>query len=56
MAAAIAWALDDGVSLVEAVRLGVAAGAENATMLLPARLDPSHVQELAGQVLATRRA
>jgi len=50
-AAAAAWALRDGATLVEAVRCGVAAGTENARSLLPARLDPAIVRQTAGDVL-----
>jgi fructose-1-phosphate kinase PfkB-like protein len=54
MTAAIAWGLGGGAPLVEALRLGVAAGAENATRLLPARLDPRAVRDLAQQVAVDR--
>ena len=54
MTAAIAWGLGDGASLVETVRLGVAAGAENAAALLPARLNLHRVRELASHVVAER--
>jgi fructose-1-phosphate kinase PfkB-like protein len=54
MAAAIAWASSEGDSLPTAVRLGVAAGAANATMLLPARLDPGRVRQLSEQVAVTQ--
>ena len=50
MAAAIAWALEAGKAPLDAVRLGIAAGAENARELLPARLDPQRVLSLAEQV------
>jgi 1-phosphofructokinase family hexose kinase len=50
MAAAIAWAIRDGREMLEAVRLGVAAAAENLRHLLPCRLDPAAVQRLAEQV------
>jgi 1-phosphofructokinase family hexose kinase len=50
MAAAIAWATRDGRDIVEAVRLGVAAAAENLRQLLPCRLDPAATQRLASEV------
>ena len=50
MAAAIAWAIRDGRSIVEAVRLGIAAAAENLRRLETGRLDPAVVQRLAGEV------
>jgi 1-phosphofructokinase family hexose kinase len=56
MTAAIAWALVEGASLDEALRLGVAAGAANAAVLLPARLDPRQVRDLARHVAAERSA
>lgn len=40
LAATIAWALRDGQSPVDAVRLGLAAAAQNACQLLPCRIDP----------------
>lgn len=43
MAAAIAWATREGRSPVEAVRLGIAASAQNLRQLLPCRLDPSRL-------------
>jgi 1-phosphofructokinase family hexose kinase len=49
LAAGIAWALHEGASMVEAVRFGIAAAVENATTLLPARLDLNRVRaRLAG--------
>ena len=47
MAAAIAWAIRDGRGLIDAVKLGIAAAAENLAELLPARLDPANVQRMA---------
>ncbi len=43
LAAGLAWGLAEGRPLVEAVRLGLAAAAENVTQLLPARLTPERV-------------
>ncbi len=50
MAAAIAWAIRDGRSIVDAVRLGIAAAAENVRRLETGRLDPTVVQRLAADV------
>ena len=45
MAAAIAWAIRDGRPMVEAVRLGIAAAAENLRHLETGRLDAAVVQQ-----------
>jgi tagatose 6-phosphate kinase len=50
MAAAIAWATRDGRSIVDAVRLGIAAAAENLRRLETGRFDPVVVQRLAEDV------
>jgi 1-phosphofructokinase family hexose kinase len=50
LAAGIAWGLSLGRAPLDALRLGIAAAAENAGELLPARLDPQRVQEMAEQV------
>jgi len=50
MAAAIAWAIRDGRSTVEAVQLGIAAAAENLRHLETGRLDAAVVQRRAGEV------
>ena len=50
MAAGIAWATRDGLEPVDAVRLGIAAAAENLQQLLPCRLDPVRVNERAQDV------
>jgi tagatose 6-phosphate kinase len=50
MAAAIAWAVRDGRAMVEAVRFGIAAAAENLRKLLPCQLDPAKVQQRTEQV------
>jgi len=50
MAAAIAWAIRAGRSIVEAVALGIAAALENLRRLETGRLDPAVVQRLARQV------
>lgn len=44
LAAGIAVGLARGDVVPEAVRFGLAAGADNASQLLPARLDPARVQ------------
>lgn len=44
LAAGVAWGLSRADSLVDAVRLGMAAAAENLTQLLPAQLDPARVR------------
>lgn len=54
MAAGIAWATREGRPLVEAVRLGIAAAAENLRDLLPCRLDPARVQRRAEDVRVER--
>jgi tagatose 6-phosphate kinase len=54
MAAAIAWAVRDGRSMVDAAKLAVAAAAENLTQLFPCRLDPDRVQRLAEAVRVER--
>lgn len=50
LAAAIAWTYVAGVSMPECIRFGIAAGAENASMLLPGRLDPNRVRSLAAAI------
>ena len=50
MAAAIAWAIRDGRQMVEAVRLGIAAAAENVRQLTTCRLDAAVVQDRAQEV------
>lgn len=47
MAAAIAWATRQRRDIIEAVRLGIAAAAENLRHLLPCRLDPAVVEQRA---------
>ncbi|MBI4601724.1 MAG: bifunctional hydroxymethylpyrimidine kinase/phosphomethylpyrimidine kinase [Planctomycetes bacterium] len=44
LAAGIAWAADRGMDMPEAIRFGMAAAAENAAALLPARLDLARVR------------
>jgi fructose-1-phosphate kinase PfkB-like protein len=55
LAAGIAWRLDAGDDVPQAVRYGIAAAAENATMLLPGRLDPVLVERRAAEVKWTER-
>ena len=50
MAAGIAWAIRDGRSLIDAVKLGIAAAAENVGHLETCRLDPHTVQRRAAEV------
>lgn len=42
LTAGIAWALRKGLTMVEAVRIGMACAAENLVELLPARIDAKH--------------
>jgi tagatose 6-phosphate kinase len=50
LAAGAVWALRAGLAMPDAIRFGMAAAAENATMLLPARLDLERVQMRTGQI------
>ena len=50
LAAGIAWGMQEGVEMPEAVRLGVAAAADRLRTLLPSRLDPRRVQQRAAEV------
>jgi fructose-1-phosphate kinase PfkB-like protein len=50
MAAALAWATHDGLGLLDAVRLGIAAAGQNLRHLLPCRLDPARLVEEAKRV------
>lgn len=50
LAAATAWAYVAGEPMPECIRFGIAAGAENASLLLPARLDPGRVRSLAAAI------
>jgi fructose-1-phosphate kinase PfkB-like protein len=45
MAAGIAWAIRQGRDMVNAVKLGMAAAAENVRRLETGRLDPVRVQQ-----------
>jgi 1-phosphofructokinase family hexose kinase len=50
LSAAIAWATREGMDMLAAVRLGVAAAASNLRQLLPGRLDPAGLREQAESV------
>jgi fructose-1-phosphate kinase PfkB-like protein len=52
LAAGIACALQEGREAVDAIRFGMAAAAENATQLLPARLDRMRVEYRAAAIVA----
>ncbi len=54
LAAGIAWALASDDDMLRAVRIGIAAGVENALQLLPARLDPDLVLRRAESVTTDR--
>jgi len=50
LAAGIAWAVEQGSEMLEAIRFGMAAAAENAATLLPSRLDLQRVRERMAEV------
>jgi len=50
MAATIAWGLRAGHAVVECVRLGVAAAAQNVRQLLPCRLEPARLESAAAAI------
>jgi tagatose 6-phosphate kinase len=50
LAAGIAWALSRGKEMPDAITTGIAAAADNASMLLPARLNPEKVRRMAETV------
>jgi 1-phosphofructokinase family hexose kinase len=52
MAAALAWAIRDGVAMPDAVGLGIAASVDNLRQLLPCRLCAERVREMAGGIRA----
>jgi 1-phosphofructokinase family hexose kinase len=54
LAAAVAWALVEGASPNDAMRLGIAAAVENVGQLLPGRLDPHAVRTRAESIAAER--
>jgi 1-phosphofructokinase family hexose kinase len=53
LAAGLAWAIRNGMEMVEAIRFGMAAAAENATMMLPGRLDIERVRARAPEITYT---
>ena len=55
LAAGMAWGLTRGDTLVNAVRLGMAAAADNVTQLLPARLSRSRLDAILGRIGAATR-
>ncbi|HEV3138440.1 MAG TPA: PfkB family carbohydrate kinase, partial [Pirellulales bacterium] len=52
LAAGIGWGLARGMEPLAAIRLGIAAAAENVQQLLPARLDPEKVLARTESILA----
>jgi fructose-1-phosphate kinase PfkB-like protein len=50
LAAGIAWGVLQGWEMVESVRFGMGAAADNLQQLLPSRLNPARVAEFAQQV------
>ena len=50
MAAALAWAVHEGIAVPEAVRLGIGASVDNLCQLLPCRLDPHRIRDIAERV------
>lgn len=56
LAAGLAWGVDQGMEVIDALRFGVAAAAENACELLPARLSPALVRQRATEVVVAQRS
>ena len=54
LAGALAWAVEGGFSLPDAVRVGIAAAQDNLRTLLPCRLDPAWVRQRAERIPAVR--
>ncbi|HJT31936.1 MAG TPA: PfkB family carbohydrate kinase [Pirellulales bacterium] len=50
LAAGLAWSLSQGHDVLQAVRIGIAAAAQNAEQLLPGRINPRQTLELAEKV------
>jgi len=50
LAAGLAWALKSGMGMFEAVQFGMAAAAENAAMMLPARLNLERVRARTSEI------
>jgi tagatose 6-phosphate kinase len=55
LAAGVAWGLARGDTLLDAVRLGMAAAADNLTQLLPARLSVARVASIQRRIAAASR-
>jgi len=55
MAAGIAWAIRDGRSMVDAVKIGIAAALENLRRLDTGRVDPVRVKQTAEKVVVSTR-
>lgn len=56
MAAALAWAIRDGIAVPEAVRLGIGASVDNLCQLLPCRLNPHRVRHIAETVQSSTQS
>lgn len=54
LAAGIAWGIAQGLETPEAVRLGIAAAADNVSQLLPARIERQRVEAVARSVAIER--
>ena len=54
LAAGLAVAIERGAEIIDAVRYGAAAAADRLRLLLPGRLDPAHVEQIAFRVEAQR--
>lgn len=54
LTATLAWAIDRGETMIDAVRLAIAAASEDATLLLPARFDSSRISARAEAVQVER--
>ncbi len=50
LAAGIAWAIAQNKTMLDAIRFGIAAAADNVTQLLPARLDRTRIAKLEANV------
>jgi 1-phosphofructokinase family hexose kinase len=50
LAAGLAWGIGNGMEMFEAIRFGMAAAAENAAMMLPARLNLERVRARASEI------
>lgn len=54
LTATLAWAIDRGETMIDAVRLAIAAASEDTSLLLPARFDSSRIAHLAESVQVER--